>query len=105
MQKSNSMLRGWAIALAMLFSVGLASIPAGQNAALAQAHHKSFVQRHAVLSSMAAGAAAYHAAKVTGNNRAMMGGRKNFMQRHPVMTGIGAAMITHHMIKKSMRHQ
>lgn len=64
-------------------------------------HHRSFVHRHKMLTSVAAGYAAYKIAKHTGHNRTMAGRHRNFAQRHPFLTGIGAAAVTHHMLKKS----
>jgi hypothetical protein len=90
--------------LALVFSIGLLSAPIAQHAAIAQSSHRSWAHKHKTLTSVAAGVAAYKAAKITGNNRAAMGGRKNFMQRHPVLTGMGAAMATHHMLKKTDHH-
>src|SRR5690242_13795836 len=65
---------------------------------------RNIIQRHPTASSLAAGYAAYKAAKVTGQNREAAGGHKNIMQRHPFLTGAAAAVAAHHMIKKSMQH-
>jgi len=62
--------------------------------------HKSFAQRHPVATSVAAGVAAHHIAKKTGQNRTANGGHRNLAQRHPMATGVAAAAATHHVIKK-----
>jgi len=67
--------------------------------------HKSFAQRHPVATSVAAGVAAHHIAKKTGQNRTAAGRNRNFAQRHPVATGVAAAAATHHVIKKHAKPQ
>jgi len=64
-------------------------------AAPAQAAHRSFAQRHPIVTSAAAGMAAHHVA-----NRHRRWHHRNVFQRHPVATGVGTAVATHHMLKK-----
>jgi hypothetical protein len=54
-------------------------------------HHKSFIKRHPMASSMMAGMAAHHYARRHGHG---------FMHRHPMATGMAAAALMHHHAKK-----
>jgi cellobiose-specific phosphotransferase system component IIC len=105
MRIKTNWLRAWALVLVAAFTMGMVAIPACTPVAFAQTIHKkkNFAQRHPMLTSAAAGIAAYKIAKKTGQNRAAVGRKKNFAQRHPMLTGIAAAAVTHHYIKKSMR--
>ena len=98
-------IRLWAIALLLAFTVSLSGVSSMVRAQDAPPK-KNFIQKHRKATSLAAGVAAYKAAKITGNKRAAHGRKKNFAQRHPIMTGIAAGMATNHMIKKSeKKHQ
>ena len=101
MKMSTVWVRVWVMTLLLAFTVGLIGVSGSAWAQENAKPKRSFVQKHRHLTSMAAGVAAYKAAKVTGKNRAMHGKKKNFAQRHPFMTGIGAAAATNHVIKKS----
>lgn len=105
--KRQNWLRVWAVVLTLAFSAGMFGFAGVRGAAYAQAptHHKNILQRHPILSSAAAGIAAYKIAKRTGHNRTMAGRKLNFAQRHPMLTGMAAAAVTHHYIKKSMKHR
>ncbi len=106
MQLTTTRLRAASVFLLIVFALGLLS-GCHSNAPTAYApapRPMNVIQRHPTASSLAAGYAAYKAAKVTGQNREAAGGQKNFAQRHPFLTGAAAAAITHHMIKKSMNH-
>jgi hypothetical protein len=106
MMKMKS-LRTGAMAIVMAAALGLTGWTVAVSPASARLHspkpHRTFVQRHRTMTSVAAGYAAYKVAKTTGNRRAAMGGKRNFAQRHPMLTGIGAGMVTHHYIKKNMK--
>lgn len=55
--------------------------------------------RHRHAKAVAAGVAAYEAAKHTGK-----AGHKNFIQRHPKLAGVAAAIAVNHHLKKKPNH-
>ena len=108
MQVRTKWMRACMLVLALVFTLGMTGLPGASTAAWAQKpihKKKNFAQRHPMLTSGAAGIAAYKIAKKTGQNRVLHGGKKNFAQRHPFLTGVAAAGVTHHVIKKSMKHK
>lgn len=109
MKVQTKWLRACMLVMALVFTLGMTGLPGISTAAWAQTHKtthkKNFAQRHPIITSAAAGIAAYKIAKKTGQNRALHGRKKNFAQRHPFLTGVAAAGVTHHVIKKSMKHK
>ena len=105
MLKKKSLRNGvMAVVMAAVLGItGWTVSVAPASARLRQKPHRTFVQRHRTMTSVAAGYAAYKVAKTTGNRRAKAGGKRNFAQRHPMLTGVGAGLVTHHYIKKSMK--
>ena len=65
----------------------------------ASAQNSSIIHRHPNATGVAAGAAAYHVAKHSGNKRAATGRHRNFVQRHPIATGVAAGMAAKHIAK------
>jgi len=65
------------------------------------AHHKNFVQRHPVVTSIAAAALTHHALKVAARNRKRHHQKLTWAERHPTLSAVGVGVVTHHMIKKS----
>ena len=66
--------------------------------------HLNAIQRHPMLTSIAAAAATHHALKVAARNRKMHGQKLDFAQRHPTMSALGAGAIVHHEIKAHTPH-
>ena len=66
--------------------------------------HLNGIQRHPMLTSIAAGVATHHALKVAARNRKMHGQKLDFAQRHPTMSALGAGAIVHHEIKAHTPH-
>jgi len=84
--------------LAMLPTLGLVAglvcLGAPQPAA-AYVRHRNFVQRHPILTGIAAAGAAHH----YGHKRHVAGRHRNFAERHPILTGTAAAVAVHHSSK------
>jgi hypothetical protein len=101
-QKSIPRYTSCAVIMLVVFSLLAGCHTQAPVAYVAAPRQLNIVQRHPTVSSLAAGYAAYKAAKITGQNREAAGGNKNFAQRHPFLTGAAAAVLTHHVIKRSI---
>ena len=76
-----------ALGLSVAALIGTMTVTSAQTSA----KKKNIVQRHPFASSVVAGAAAHHYAKIR---------RHGFIHKHPMITGLAAATVTHHYAKK-----
>ena len=88
--------RTCALLPALTLVAGLVGVCGTPGTAWAIGRRRNFVQRHPILTGVAAAGTAHH----LGRRRQRVGRRRNFAERHPILTGAAAAAAAHHVTRR-----